>query len=159
LSAGDKRHHVLAGERDYGRALHDPRFQAFLNRGFRVSFDYDVPYLGGYSQDGATIYIDRDTPAEIKQGRKIYQVRPDGLVRGIIVHEHWEKTALDAWGWKYPSAHKLATYAENKFARTVLGINPDDYESLWEPIIKAAERKLQIREIALPLNLDRTPYK
>ena len=78
-----------------------------------VNYDYDVPYLGGYSQDGATIYVDRDTPAETKRGKRLYQLRPQGLVSGILVHEHWEKTALTAWRWSYREAHELATHAEN----------------------------------------------
>jgi hypothetical protein len=81
MSAGDKRRHVLLGQRKYDRAQHDPRFQAILAHGFRVSFDYDVPYLGGYSRDGGTIYIDKDTPAQAARGKRVYQLRPDGLVR------------------------------------------------------------------------------
>jgi hypothetical protein len=159
MSAGDKQRHVLLGKREYDRAGQDPRFQAFLNRGFRVSFDYDIPYLGGYSQDGSVIYIDKDTPEEIKRGKRVYPVRPGGLIRGIICHEHWEKTCLDAWGWKYPEAHELATHAENEMARTQFGMDPDGYEKLWQPIIKAAEKKLHMAGIQLPPDLDPRPYQ
>jgi hypothetical protein len=159
LSAGDKPHRVFLGDREYARALRDLRFQTFLNRGFRVSFDYDIPYLGGYSRDGSTIYVDRDTPTEIKRGKRVYPVRPHGIVRGIIVHEHWEKTALDAWGWKYAPAHELATHAENDFARAMLGMHPDDYENLWRPIIAAAEKKLRMPGMQVPPDLDWTPYQ
>jgi hypothetical protein len=159
MSFGDRSYHVRLGEREYDRAQRDARFQAFLNRGFRVSFDYDIPYLGGYSRDGSIIYVDRDTPLEIKRGKRIYRVRPNGLVRGLLVHEHWEKTALDAWGWKYPNAHGLATHAENKYARDVLQLDSDYYEKLWQPIIKAAEKKLNGADIQLPPDLDRTPYQ
>lgn len=159
MSVGDRRHHVLLGEREYDRAQRDPRFQAILARAFNVSFDYDIPYLGGYSQDGATIYIDKDTPAQAKRGKRIYQLSPDGLVRGIIVHEHWEKTALIAWGWRYAEAHELATHVENRFARDELGLDPADYESIWHPIVKLAERKLRMPNISLPPDLDRTPYQ
>jgi hypothetical protein len=158
MSAGDKHHHVLRGEREYDRALHDPRFQALLARGFVVNYDYDIPYLAGYSRDGGTIYIDKDTPAEAKRGKRIYLLRPDGLIRGLCVHEHWEKTALTAWGWQYAEAHELATHAENRFAHDVLGLDPADYESVWQPIIRIAERKLRMPNIALPPDLDRTPY-
>jgi hypothetical protein len=158
MSAGDHRHHAHLGEREFDRAQHDPRFQALLARGFRVSFDYDVPYLGGYSQDGATIYVDRDTPAELKRGKRVYPIRPDGLVRGIIVHEHWEKTAMLAWGWGYAESHELATHAENHFAREVLQMDPAEYEDVWRPIIKLAERKLNAQAAQLPRDLDRTPY-
>src|SRR5438067_2366531 len=62
-------HHVHTtreGERNYDRALKDARFQAVLNRGFRVSYNDDVTYLGGYSQDGSTIYVDRHCPAKAR---------------------------------------------------------------------------------------------
>src|SRR5947209_3604355 len=140
MSAGDRHQHVFFGERNYDRALRDPHFQAVLNRGFRVSYDYDIPYLGGYSQDGSTIYVDRDTPAQIKRGRRIYQIRPDGLVRGICVHEHWEKTAMLVWGWGYPESHELASHAENHFAEETLRMDPAEYEELWKPIIHMAEK-------------------
>jgi hypothetical protein len=159
-------HSTREGERNYDRALHDPRFQAALNRGFAVSYDYDVPYLGGYSQDGSTIYIDRDTPEQIKRGKRVYQIRPEpavakagDLVRGICVHEHWEKTALMVWGWSYAESHELATHAENHFAREVLHMDPAEYEELWVPIIHRAERKLHAQNVQLPPDLDRTPYQ
>ncbi len=158
MSAGDRHRHIVLGERDYDRALRDPRFQAILSRGFRVSYDYDVPYLGGYSRDGTTIYIDRDTPAEIKRGKRIYHLRPHGLVGGICVHEHWEKTAMTAWGWSYAPAHELATHVENLFARDVLKMDPDEYQAAWRPVIRAAEKKLRMSGIALPGDLDRAPY-
>jgi hypothetical protein len=159
MSSGDKRRHALVGEQEYARALRDPRFQAILARGFAVSYDYDIPYLGGYSRDGATIYIDKDTPEQFARGRRIYVLRPDGLVRGLIVHEHWEKTALTAWGWSYPEAHELATHAEDRFARDELGFDPVDYEEVWRPLIFRAERKLHMKNISLPPDLDRTPYQ
>jgi hypothetical protein len=185
VSAGDRHTHKLMGERDYDRALSDPRFQAILSRGFNVSYEYDVPYLGGYSQDGGTIYIDRDTPNEIKRGKRIYPLRPpspglrraDGLARrsvsvdgrpqggaqnalvnGILIHEHWEKTAMTAWRWGYAESHALATHAENHYARHVLELDPAVYESIWHPVILTAEKKLHRPGIVLPGDLDRTPY-
>jgi hypothetical protein len=159
LSKGDHRHHILLGEREYDRALHDARFQAVLTRGFAVSLDYDVPYLGGYSLDGTTIYVDRNTPAEAKRGKRLYAVRgPLGLVSGILVHEHWEKTALMAWSRSYREAHELATHAEHVHVRDVLNLDPGEYEEVWRPIIRIAETKLHRAEIMLPPDLDRTPY-
>jgi hypothetical protein len=79
-------------------------------------------------------------------------------VRGICVHEHWEKTAMTAWGWGYAESHELATHAENHFARDVLELDPDDYEAIWRPVIKLAERKLNAQAAQLPPDLDRTAY-
>jgi hypothetical protein len=159
VSKGDHRHRVLLGEREYDRALHDPRFAAVLARAFSVNYDYDVPYLGGYSQDGARIYVDRDTPAEAMRGKRLYQLRPQGLVSGIVVHERWEKTALRAWRWSYREAHELATHAEHVHVRDVLKMDPAEYEEVWRPIIRAAEKKLNAQGVQLPPDLDRTPYQ
>jgi hypothetical protein len=161
MSFGDRASHVGARfdvERLYAKALNDPRFQAVLNRGFAVSFDFDIPYLGGYSVDGSKVYIDRDTPPQISRGKHVFPVRPQGLVQGIVVHEHWEKTALAAWGWDYARAHELATHAEHLYVRSTLDIEDELYEALWHPLIKLAERKLKASDVQLPPDLDRTPY-
>jgi hypothetical protein len=172
MSAGHGGHHVAQhehlGEREFDRAMADPRFQAILSRGFDVSFDYDVPYLGGYSQDGTNIYIDRDTPLTLKRGKHVYQLRPQQwidassgpfLVRGIICHEHWEKTAMMAWGWGYYESHKLATHAENRFACDTLQMDSAEYEEVWQPVINMVEKKLRAQAAQLPPDLDRTPYQ
>jgi hypothetical protein len=158
MSFGDRHVHKRLGERMFDRAMRDLRFQALLARGFTVSFDYDIPYLGGYSRDGSTIYVDRDTPAEIQRGKQSYPVRPHGLVSGILIHEHWEKTAITAWDFDYEAAHELATHAEHRYAREQLRLEPDLYEALWRPIIRVAEKKLLGRPLLLPPDLDMMPY-
>ena len=158
MSFGDRHVHQRLGERIYDRAMRDPRFQALLARGFATSFDYDIPYLGGYSRDGSVIYVDRDTPAAIQRGRRAYAIRPHGLVNGILIHEHWEKTALAAWGFDYDAAHELATHAEHRYVRDRLGLDPTLYEEIWRAVIRMAERKLGRRDVLLPPDLDLTPY-
>jgi hypothetical protein len=37
-------------------------------------------------------------------------------------------------------------------------LDPTEYEEVWRPIIRAAEKKLHMPNIALPPDLDRTPY-
>jgi hypothetical protein len=159
MSFGDRRVHERLGERVYERARNDPRFQAILVRGFVTSYAFDVPYLGGYSRNGATVYVDRDTPAAVQSGRKVFAVRPRGLVQGILIHEHWEKTAIDAWRFDYDAAHELATHAEHHFVREKFGMEPDEYEALWRPIIHMAEQKLAKPDVMLPPDLDPTPYR
>ncbi len=159
MSFGDRHVKDRLGERDYDRALRDVRFQALLARGFRPEYHYDIPYLGGYSRDGTTIYVDRDTPFQVQRGRAVYQVRPAGLVNGILIHEHWEKTALTAWGYDYDSAHELATHAEHHYVREQLRLDPAEYEDMWRPIIHFCERKLNKPGMQLPPDLDMTPYR
>ncbi len=156
MSAGHGAKRVHLGEDEYNKALHDPRLQALLSRGFQVNDQYDIPYLGGYSRDGATIYLDKDVPPQFKNGNRTYPGQM--LMHGVIVHEHWEKSILDAWGWKYPEAHELATHAEHIFVREQLGIDPDDYEKMLHPVIKNAEKKLGRKDIQLPPDLDPAAY-
>jgi hypothetical protein len=172
MSVGDHRSHAVhVGEREFDKARNDPRFQAIVARGFDVSYDYDVPYLGGYSTDGLHIYIDKDTPEQITRGKRVYALRPSfearrsapsasgGLVRGIIVHEHWEKSVMLAWGFGYAEAHELATHAEHHFVREVLGMDSAEYEDVWRPVIRLAERKLGRKDLIRPPDFDITPYR
>jgi hypothetical protein len=55
------------------RELHDPvvdidlhEIEALRRRVRRVSHDYDIPYIAGYSVDGKTIFIDRHLPRTIR---------------------------------------------------------------------------------------------
>jgi hypothetical protein len=160
MSVADKHTHALhVGEREFDKAKNDPRFQAIVARGFDVSYDYDVPYLGGYSTDGLHIYIDRDTPEQITRGKRVYALRPNSLIRGICVHEHWEKSVMLAWGFGYAEAHELATHAEHHFVREVLGMDPAEYEDVWRPLIRLAERKLGRKDMLRPPDFDITPYR
>jgi hypothetical protein len=63
----------------FDRAMRD------LSRGFAVSH-YDIPCLGGYSRDGATIYVDRDTPDQIKQGNRVCPIRPSSAPTAWCIH-------------------------------------------------------------------------
>jgi hypothetical protein len=158
MSAGHGHAHVRLGERDYDKALHDPRLQTLIAREFSVNYDYDIPYLSGYNKAGSVIYVDKDTPGQIKRGNRVYPFRPDGLVRALIVHEHWEKSALTAYNWTYAPAHELATHAEHHYVRDVLHIDPEEYEEAIAPLISMAEKKLHAQAAKLPPDLDRTPY-
>ncbi len=159
MSAGHGAEFAHLGEEEYKKALHDPRLVTFLNRGFRVVTRYDIPYLGGYSHDGSTIYLDKDAAGipELKDGKRVYPTRL--LCGGIITHEHWEKSILDAWGQTYAHAHELATHAEHVYVRDALHMDPHVYEKVWRPVIKFAEKKLHMPGIQLPPDLDRTPYQ
>ena len=43
--------------------------------------------------------------------------------------------------------------------RDVLKMDPAEYEEVWRPIIRAAEKKLNAQGVQLPPDLDRTPYQ
>ncbi len=112
--------------------------------------DYDIPYIGGYSNNGEILYIDRHFPKELEI---------DGVTvpvyRYVAYHEYIEKTVLTLFNVKYQEAHKLATHAENRKV-AMLGINPAHYEASLLPHIKTIEHE-QLKNV--PKDLDLTPYE
>ena len=50
--------------------------KALRRRVRRVSHDYDIPYIAGYSIDGKTIFIDRHLPRTIRWLLKTVRVEP-----------------------------------------------------------------------------------
>ena len=159
MSVGDPHEHDEIPDAQFIKAKDDPRFQAILARGFRVNYNYDIPYLGGYSLDGTIIYIDRDVPTSIRYKRQRIPLRPAGIVAGICVHEHWEKTAMLVFGWDYTRSHMLANRAEDDFVTDKLGMKMALYNGIWDPLIKISEHKLKRKDISWPPDLDKTPYK
>jgi hypothetical protein len=73
----------------------------------KLDRDHDIPYLAGYSVDGAIIYIDRHMPKTFRhKGRDIE------TDRFLILHEEVEKTMIDRLNLHYLHAHQIATRAE-----------------------------------------------
>lgn len=118
--------------------------------------EHDIPYTGGYSKDGSTIYFDRHLPATIKLER-------DGVVKEIdpfpylSMHESLEKTLIDQLGFSYEHAHQLATAYERR--GVLQGVGP----GWWDPYQKALEKYIRSDQHEklkkVPKDLDLTPYK
>jgi hypothetical protein len=77
--------------------------KALRRRVRRVSHDYDIPYIAGYSADGKTIFIDRHLPRTIRWLVKTVRVEPF-----LLTHEIVEKALLDDG---FPLGG-IATYSE-----------------------------------------------
>jgi len=131
------------------RVLNDPRVQRALARPWRLDLQHDLPYLGGYSMDGHTIYIDRHLPASILVSDRLTHIRAP-----IITHERTEKALMDALGWGYPEAHEFATANEHFRVRTA-GVSQAAYESALAEYVKAAAHE---RITLPPVDLDLAPY-
>lgn len=114
-----------------------------------VSHDYNVPYLGGTSQDGRTIYIDSHLPSTLKVGDQHVDV-----AQFIQIHEQAERSLMDQ-GLPYAQAHALATVVEH---RSVIanGLNPIEYEKALRPYIRGAEHEKLTNP---PPDLDLRPYQ
>lgn len=134
----------------YKKALADPAFQARLAqiKKATVSYEYDIPYLAGYSKDGSRLYLDRTF---WKKAPCAHQDRDD-----ILEHEDWEKTSIDVWHLPYLPAHEIAIQAENALLMRE-GRSPSAYNERLKPWIERDE--LEPATAKLPPDLDMTPYK
>ena len=130
------------------RAVMDHYYQPW-----EINRDYDIPYLGGYSVDGKTIYLDRHLPDEItfeQDGRK-YKFNPSET---IPYHERFEKAVMDTLGWSYSHAHRAANANERRNVLP-LGLPWEAYNKSLEPYIKADEHE-KLKKC--PPDLDMRPY-
>ena len=149
MSSGDH-HHGSAPSHLLDAALADPKVRQKLARGIKIDKTHDVPYLGGISRDGRTVYIDRHLPPSLKIGGK--SINP---VPFLAVHERTEHAIMTTLGLKYAAAHKLATAAEERRVNAA-GIDPGEYEKALQPYIKAdAVEKLK----KVPKDLFMGPYE
>ncbi len=138
MSAGHRRIHAfgLTGEA-LDRVLNDPEVRERLLRPRTINKDYDMPYVGGYSTDGSTIYLDRHLPDEIKLrlDGQVKVVRTVGFLAEYMGHEPVEWSVMDALGWSYEAAHAgPATGSERRKVLRELGPH------WWQPWQTAIER-------------------
>ncbi len=149
MSAGHK-HPTTIGSAEVDKALDDPTVKANLAKSYRIDRSYDLPYLAGYSRDGATIYIDRHLPVYLPLGSHGIYAAPF-----LEEHEHVEKAIIDALHWKYAAAHEVATAAERRKVISA-GLNWTAYSNALKPYIKADEVE---KLTSVPPDLDLTPYR
>lgn len=126
--------------------LSDRRITQRINGHVKVSFDYDIPYIAGYSSNASTIYVDRHF--QTKMGKI-------DILPLILVHEKTEKALIDYYDLKYQSAHHLATYVEHSMAKK-MGVDWIEYSRHCTRYAKKLEHE-HIKKV--PADLDLTPYK
>ena len=98
---------------------------------YKINCNHDVPYGGGTSKDGKTVYIDHHIPEFIKvKGKKI------NIHESIAVHEHAEFPRMAKHNDSYETAHAdYANPAEKEYVERH-GINWDDYNRAVEKIVR-----------------------
>ena len=148
MSAGAGHKDGGKGERDLDKALADHRVKRRLAQHPRIVNLFDLPYLGGYSNDGERIYFDRHLKPIHLNGRKI------DARQFVKYHEQMEKALIDIFGMTYEPAHQLATLYEHRAVRRA-GLSTIQYEKALKPQIHADEHEKLKR---LPPDLDMTPY-
>jgi hypothetical protein len=83
-----------------------------IGRRVRVSHDYDIPYIAGYSADGHTFFIDRHLPRTFR-----WLMRTVRVESFLLTHEIVEKVLLDELRLHYLHAHQIAVRAERDAVR------------------------------------------
>lgn len=116
-----------------------------------VCYGYDIPYIGGYSKDKKTIYIDCDFKWQFTDTRGIVH----NILDALILHESIECMLLDTH--TFNDSHKIALAAEGEYLKQ-RDIPIDEY---YHHIYKHVDARLQrsyIEGADLPPDLDMTPY-
>lgn len=117
----------------------------------KVDTTYHVPYLGGYSKDGSTIYIDSRFPKTIKpNGKKSIDAH-----KYLVVHEVTEKH-LEDMGLDYNEAHNIAE-ATQEAALKLDGHDPEDYYGIYYKTYNQVLRDFDPKKV--PEDLDLKPYE
>jgi hypothetical protein len=104
----------------------NPELKQFLAREPKISREFRVPYLGGISKDGRTVYIDRNLPETLP----VTSIAPD---KYIAIHERAEWRLMTQHGMPYlgdgsdDGAHHFAVRLEHN-ALEADGGDPDAYE-------------------------------
>ena len=110
----------------------------------------DVPYGGGTSRDGKTVYIDRRVPHyQTVDGKRI------DVWQAIAHHELKEFAEMQA-GKSYADAHNDAT-TEEDHGVDHQGVSHADYERIIAPFVTRARAEFDPRGV--PMDLNEQPYK
>lgn len=120
-----------------------------------VDHEHDLPYLGGYSGNGKTIYIDRHFPQWL-EGELDGVKKNMNVWRYVQLHEDWEWAVMEAFRLGYGRAHAVATAAERRAVLADLGPGWwPVYSKAIEPFIKADDHEKLTK---VPADLDMRPY-
>jgi hypothetical protein len=104
---------------------------------------HDIPYTGGVSVDGKTVYIDRTFYRDLMAGKiKVRGLSSRQVCDRIFDHEHseWAIDAGDNPVDVYLGAHGFATAKEEQPLKA-LDIDPNRYEADLEPALKACAKR------------------
>lgn len=156
MSSGHRHHEGFGlNSQALDRYLKNNKVIVELYKFRKVNKEYDIPYLGGYSKTGDTIYFDRHLPDQVTLERDGTKKTIDP-VQFLRLHEEFEKSLIDVLKLHYQQAHKAATAYERRGVLKSLGPGWwGPYQKVMEKYIKAdAHEKLK----KIPRDLDTIPY-
>ena len=125
------RHGARKTDAELYRMLGDGDTSALYAMRITLDTSHDIPYAGGASVDGRTIYIDRELYREIMDGKvAVRGMSPRQIVQAFVEHEHTEKAVDDGDNPvdAYLGAHGFGTAKEHAFVR-MLQVDPKRYEA------------------------------
>jgi hypothetical protein len=116
----------------------------------KVDRDHDIPYVAGYSENGKTIYIDRDLPKGFTDRDKFIDTD-----RFLVLHEGVEKALIDLFDLRYQFALQVALRAE-RAAVAAAKIDWSAYDGFMQQHIEKIGGKPLTK---VPADLDLRPYR
>jgi hypothetical protein len=122
-----------------------------------INRKFDVPDLAGYSENGKTLYIDKDCPESFEYAGR--QVKSD---RYLLLHEEVEEALLedeeeDSGSSNYLDCHQIACLAEKEAVETIEGMG------CWEAYSKFCRKQIDLAwnkkgKLNTPPDLNKKPY-
>lgn len=118
----------------------------------KIVKDFEIPYIGGYSSDGNTIYICRSYPDSfVDLSGRVHMIHTP-----LIVHEQVEVGLMRALSFE--DAHKRALEYEISLLNS-LDIPVDEYYGFLYKYVRKNMRKVKAgHHFDIPHNLDMRPY-
>ena len=121
-----------------------------------IDRSYDIPYLANRSEDGKTVYIDRNIPDQMEDGDITFD--PAETLPWHEITEWWFMHVFadeDGNQLEYEPAHLIATEMERRKA-TDLGLDWDRYQENFDGyIVKLSDETIK----RVPADLDMSPYQ
>lgn len=151
MSSGDEDDHIHrpAKESIQDKYAQHPQLLRYMKEPYNWDATFKVPYIGGISKDGKTVYGDRRFPwMQVIQGKHI------NFSRIVAVHERFEWWLVHNLGMKYDPAHIWANTAES-LAVEAEGITYKQYDYPFPKWLKVTEKG---PFDDLPPDLDPYPY-
>lgn len=117
-----------------------------------VNTDYDVPYVGGVSLDGKTVYIDKRLPESFVDSRN----KEVSVYQYLIIHEITEQAMMNELGLDFNTAHLIAMGAQ-MYALAMDNVAADEYFGVQQKYVDIDIKPEDINSV--PPDLDLRPYE
>lgn len=124
---------------------------------FYVCDSFDIPYVAGYSENGGTIFIDKDMPEGYTSKKSGTFVATD---RYLIVHEAIEKILLLYFKQYAPTGHlyQLAHQVALRNERLAVETDGHDWDEYNAFMMKWVKKVVDLEITNVPEDLDLEPY-